>query len=205
MTHPNPVPRPEDDLAFIRRLMEGARETTSDNGSYLILWGCVLAAAEAVTHLVGIGIITLSGGLVWALAVGLGFAVSVLLGHRARLRAPVNSLVSRILAAIWIGCGVGLSVVGFLGIRSGSVQVLVGSGVNATFIGTAFFASSFLPGRTTYRLLATIWWVIAGALLIWPFSGSKLVMSAALIAFMAGPGLVLKLRTSTVSGARVIA
>lgn len=38
MPEPTPTPRPEDDLAFIRRVMDGARETVSDGSTHLILW-----------------------------------------------------------------------------------------------------------------------------------------------------------------------
>ena len=162
--------------------MEGARQSTSYNGAYLILWGCLLAAAETVTHLEGVGFIAVPLNLVWAIAVGIGFGLSALPGRRAWLRAPVNSLVDRMLAAIWVGCAVGLTVVGFLG-SGGSVTRLAAPGVTAVFFGSAFFASSFLPGRTAFLLLAAGWWTIGGALLIWPFSGSRLVIAAALILF----------------------
>ena len=189
----NRSPRPEDDLAVIRRLMEGARESTSYNGSYLILWGCLLAAAETVTHLEGVGVVVVSLNLVWAVAVGTGFALSVLLGHRSWLRAPVNSLVDRMLAAIWVGCAIGLTLVGFLG-NGGSIPRFTAPGLSAVFFGSAFFACSFLPGRTAFLLLAAVWWAIGSALLIWPFSGSGLIVAAALILFLAVPGLVIRIR-----------
>ena len=97
-----------------------------------------------------------------------------------------------------------MSVVGFTGIGR-SLPMLAWPGVSAAFLGAAFFASSFLPGRRMFRLLATVWWVIAGALLIWPFPGARLVMSGALVAFVAVPGLVLRLRRSTSSESAAIA
>jgi len=49
MPDSTPTPRPEDDLAFIRRVMAGARETASDGSGHLILWGSLLAAAQTLT------------------------------------------------------------------------------------------------------------------------------------------------------------
>ena len=199
----NGNPQAAADLAVIRRLMEGARESTSYNGSYLILWGCLIAAAETVTYLEGVGVVAVSLNLVWAVAVGIGFALSVLLGHRAWLRSPVNSLVDRMLAAIWAGCAIGLSLVGFLG-SGGSVARLTSPGLSAVFFGSAFFASSFLPGRTAFLLLAAVWWIIGGSLLVWPFSGSGLVVAAALILFLALPGLLIRIRGAAPTESRVI-
>ena len=183
--------------------MEGARESTSYNGAYFILWGCLLAAAETVTYLVGVGVVALPLNLLWAIAVGTGFALSALIGHRAWLRAPVNSLVNRMLAATWAGCAIGLTVVGFLG-GGGSVPRLASPGLSAVFFGSAFFACSFLPGRTAFLLLAAGWWVIGGALLVWPFSGSGLVVAAALVLLMAVPGLVIRTRGAAPAESRVI-
>ena len=183
--------------------MEGARESTSYNGAHHILWGSLLAAAETATYLVGVGVVALPLNLLWAIAVGTGFALSALIGHRAWLRAPVNSLVNRMLAAIWLSCAIGLTVVGFLG-SGGSVPRLASPGVSAVFFGSAFFACSFLPGRTAFLLLAAGWWVIGGALLVWPFSGSGLVVAAALILLMAVPGLVIRIRGAATAESTVI-
>ena len=183
--------------------MEGARESTSYNGSYLILWGCLIAAAETITYLEGVGVVAVSLNLVWAVAVGTGFALSAVLGHRAWLRSPVNSLVDRMLAAIWAGCAIGLSLVGFLG-SGGSVARLTSPGLSAVFFGSAFFASSFLPGRTAFLLLAAVWWIIGGSLLVWPFVGSGLVVAAALILFLALPGLLIRIRGAAPTESRVI-
>ena len=189
--------RPEDDLAFIRRLMEGAQENVSDSSAHLILWGCLVATAECLTYLALQGVLSVSINVLWAVAVGIGFAVSWLFAHRSRKSAPVNSLVNRILAAIWIGCALALTLVGFLGAGTGSLPSQVAPGVTGVIIGSAFFASAFLPGRTTYRLLAAVWWILGGSMLVWPFPESGLVIACGLILFMVVPGLVLRARRGT--------
>lgn len=52
MTQTPPQPTPEDDLAFIRRLMEGARAAEVDHSGHLILWGFLQAAAAGLAYLV---------------------------------------------------------------------------------------------------------------------------------------------------------
>lgn len=194
MTQPQPASRPEDDLAFIRRLMEGAHQTATDNSPQLVVWGCVLALAEILAHLRRVGELSISANITWAVAVAIGFAISVSLKHRARARAPVNSLVDRILGAIWLACAISLILLGFLVGNTGSLPPDAAQGVKALVIGSAFFASAFLPGRGTYRLLALAWWILGGALLIRPFPESGLVMAAALVLLMALPGLLMRTR-----------
>ncbi|WP_419161538.1 hypothetical protein [Candidatus Palauibacter sp.] len=183
-----------EDLAIIRRLMEDARETVSDNGWHLVLWGGVLAAAEAIGHWADSGVLPVSSRLVWGAALGLGWGISIPLRRWRRKHAAVDSLANRILAAIWIGCGLGLMLLGFCGAQTGTLPGPVAPGVMAIVIGTAFFASSSLCDRVLFRVLAVSWWAMGGAMLIWPGPANNLVMSAGLILLMAGPGLLLTRR-----------
>jgi len=185
--------------------MEGAQQSSTHNSAQLILWGCLLATAEVFTHLVLAGAFAVSLNLLWAVAVAIGVALSALLGRRAWMRAPVKSLVDRILAGIWIGCAVGLMVVGFLGSGTGALSRSAAPGVTAVFFGSAFFASSFLPGKRAYLLLAAAWWALGGALLSWPFAGSRLVLSAALILFAAVPGVLVRIRGASPARSRAVA
>ena len=199
---PDPTPRPEDDLAFIRRVMEGARETASDGSGHLILWGCLLATAQTLTYLVRQGGMTASVTVIWAVTVGIGFAGSSLLGNRNLKRAPVNSLVNRILSSIWIGCGLSLSLVGFLGQGFGALPPQVAPGIEAVVIGTAFFASAVLPNHAIYWLLAAAWWILGGALLIRPSPAATLVIAGGLVLFMVVPGVLLRARCRTPQAVR---
>ncbi|MYH53843.1 MAG: hypothetical protein F4139_13020 [Gemmatimonadetes bacterium] len=194
---PDPTPRPEDDLAFIRRVIEGARETASDGSGHLILWGCLLATAQTLTYLVHQGHMTVSVTVIWAVTVAIGFVGSSLLGNRNLKRAPVNSLVNRILSSIWIGCALSLSLIGFLGLGSGSLPQQVAPGLQAVVIGTSFFASAVLPNHAIYWLLAAVWWILGGALLLRPSPESNLVIAGGLVLLMVVPGVVLRVRRGT--------
>ena len=197
MPDPTPAPRPEDDLAFIRRVMEGARETASDGSGHLILWGCLLATAQTLTYLVRQGHMTLSVTVIWAVTVTIGFAGSSLLGNRNLKRAPVNSLVNRLLSSIWIGCALSLSLIGFLGQGSGSLPPQVAPGIEAVVIGMSFFASAVLPNHAIYWLLATVWWILGGVLLARPSPEANLVIAGGLVLLMVAPGVVLRVRQGT--------
>lgn len=194
MPDPAPTARPEDDLAFIRRVMEGARETASDGSGHLILWGCLLATAQTLTYLVRHGEMAVPITVIWGVTVGVGFAGSSLLGNRNLKRAPVNSLVNRILSSIWIGCGLSLSLIGFLGQGFGALPHQVAPGIEAVVIGTSFFASAMLPNHAIYWLLAAAWWILGGALLVRPSPVSNLVIACGLVLLMVLPGVVLRAR-----------
>ena len=200
-----PHPTPADDLAFIRRLMQGARETAVDHSGHLILWGFLQAAAGSLAYLVRQGAFYVSINWIWAVTIAIGFTGSGLLARRLRRSAPVNSLVNRVLAAIWIGCGLSLSLVGFLGAGTGSVPSPVMPGVKCVIIGCAFFASAPLFNRAFYWVLAGVWWILGSALLLRPSPGSSLVFACAPILFMLVPGLMLRARRRTTPRLHMVA
>ena len=201
----NPHPNPEDDLAFIRRLMEGARETIADHSGHLILWGFLNATAETLAYLVRQGAFHVSISVIWVVAIGIGFSGSWLLEQRTHKRAPVNSLVNRLLSAIWIGCGLSLTLVGFLGARTGSLPSPVTPGIKCVIIGCAFFASAVLPNRTIYWVLAAAWWILGGTLLVLPSPTASLALVGGQILLVLVPGLVLRARRRTPTRLDVIA
>ena len=180
-----------EDLAAIRHLMESAQETVAINGWKLVLWGGLISAAEAVSYW------TPSGGppvplwQVWGVAVGLGWAISISVRRRRLKRAAVNSLANRILAAIWVGCGLGLTLLGFCGRWSGTLTGPATPGVMSVVIGTAFFASSSFCNRALFRGLAIVWWALGGTMLVWSRHINDLLMCAGLLLFMVLPGLLL--------------
>ncbi|MCY3698055.1 MAG: hypothetical protein OXH46_00255 [Gemmatimonadetes bacterium] len=194
MSEANARQRMGDDLAVIRRLMEDARETVSNNGWHYVLWGSVLAVAEVFDYWAESGALPVSPRVVWSTALGLGWGISILLRRWSRKHAAVDSLANRILGAIWIGCGLGLMLLGLCGAQTGTLPGPITPAVMTMPIGTAFFASSSLCDRALFRVLAISWWALGGAMLIWPHPANNLVMSAGLILFMAGPGFLLTRR-----------
>lgn len=185
-----------EDLAIIRHLMEDARETVANNGWHLVLWGGVLAAAEALGHWADTGVLPVSSSAVWGTAIGVGWAISIPLQRWRREQAEVDSLAERILAAIWVGCGLGLMLVGFCGSWTGTLAGSAALAAKAVPIGTAFFASSSFCHRVPFRVLAAAWWTVGGVMLIRPTLATGLVMSAGFLLLMAGPGLLLRRRSS---------
>ena len=191
MSEATSVRQAGEDLAAIRHLMESAGETVASNGWCFVLWGGLLSAAEAVSYWTHSGGPPVSLALVWAIAVGIGWATSILVQRRGLERAAVNSLASRILAAIWAGCGLSLTLLGFCGRWSGTLTGPATPGVMSVVIGTAFFASSSFCNRALFRGLAIVWWALGGTMLVWSRHTNDLLMCAGLLLFMVLPGLLL--------------
>lgn len=188
-----------DDLAAIRRLMEESAQGVHESGKHYVLWGVVIAAGLLLTYW-AIGRAESVVPWIWSGCLLLAWAGSLWLGTREAARAPVETLVSRIRAGIWIGCGIGMTMLGLLGYLTGAVRPEALPAVIATVLGIGYFASSFGYRSTPVLLLGVAWWVGAAALYRWPGPHALLVLAALLVVLQVIPGLVLGRRARARQG-----
>ena len=100
-----------EDLRAIRRLMEESQQGVYESGKHYVLWGLVVAAGLALTYW-ALGRAEAAIPWIWGVCLAAGWGAAIWLGAREAAQAPVESLVSRTLAGTWIGCGVGLTLLG---------------------------------------------------------------------------------------------
>lgn len=182
--------RPDErDLATIRRLMEESQQGFPEAGKHFITWGIVIALALVLTY-ASLGGAPLSVGWVWAVSLVAGWALSLWMGWREGVRAPVQSLVGRVVAGIWIGCGVSATLVAVLGYYAGALPPAALPGAVSLVVAASYFASSFAYRSAWMRVLAVAWWLAAAVMLLRPGPSSLLVMAGLLVALQIVPGVL---------------
>lgn len=178
-----------EDLAVIRRLMEEGREAVDAGGPHFVTWGLLLTAAFVGGWLHETGRVAVHPLWIWGTTVGAGWIASTVIGIRTERRQAVRTTGGRILAGIWVGAGVVLTLAGFLGIGAGALGGDAMLGLTAGMIGSSLFASSFVLGSTPFRLLAGAWWVGAVVLFLWTTPGAQLLLAGMTAGLMLVPGL----------------
>jgi len=101
------------DDAYEAALAEAGIAAPLVNGVYYVVWGVVVGAAALVTYLAVIGVLPFPQNginLMWAGAMGLGWALSAWLGPRTGAKPGAGSVGNRITGAVWFGCGVSATV-----------------------------------------------------------------------------------------------
>lgn len=183
--------RPDErDLATIRRLMEDSQQGVPETGKHFIIWGVVIALAAVLTYA------SLRGAavpiaVVWAASLVVGWVLSLWAGWREEASAPVQTLLGRVVAGIWIGCGVSATLVAVLGYYAGALPPAALSGTIGLVIAAGCFASSFAYRSAWMRVLAAGWWLGAAGMLLWPGPTSLLVMAGLLVLLQIVPGVLL--------------
>jgi hypothetical protein len=188
-----------ENLAFIRRTLEEGRVYARGRSPDLLIWGVAVASGYLATYAFVRGWLGVAPGWVWLACITLPWLYSLrhfprrwLGGANPRPRGPMTEAMS----ALWLGCGLFLTTLGFgsewLGVISHGWFDVVVAGV----MGVGFFASATLCNLSWMRWIALCWWA-GELLLLWLHNRpEQLPVSAALmLLFLAGPGLLLLLRS----------
>lgn len=182
---------PAEDLAMIRQLMEQSQRIVQGAAGHYIAWGLLVTVGLLVTYGYVVGALSLSPMWIWGGTVAAGWAFSFWYGKRSDARRPVGSPAGRIMAGLWIGCGVAMTILGFVGPVTGALDPSAMLAALACVMGTGYFASGALQERSWPRAVAAGWWAGAIALFVWPGVHALLVMAGLMVAFHLVPGLVI--------------
>lgn len=183
-----------EDLAAIRRLMEGGQQVVNTAGPHFVAWGVLCSAALVATYALSARGDTRAILWTWGVAVGLGWAASIALTVAGLRRARVSSATGRLLGGLWAGTGVTLTLLGFAAPAGGGLAQTAITGVLAAVLGGATFATGLFVGSRWMQAAAGGWWGGALLMLLWPGRHGLLLTAALVLLLQTVPGVVLTLR-----------
>jgi hypothetical protein len=189
----------QQDLAFIRELMESARRSTYLSGAFFIIWSLVAGFGLLGTWLLvtqqltlpfdsGIGVFWL-----WIVMDVIGFVGTVLIIRRNHQRSTANPA-GRMIGLSWFSVAVGILLISIVGTGSGSIPGEVMCAVSTILIGIGVFNSGVLSGIAWLRNLAFAWWLGGALMLASPGLWNLWFMALLLFGLYLIPGILLSRR-----------
>ena len=177
------------DLAAIRRLLEERQPDVGETGKHFILWGAVIGVALVLTYASLRGV-SLPIPWIWGASLGAGWVAAVWVAHREQARAPVQGLLTRVVAGTWVGCGMSATLIGVVGYFGGALPQPALPGVTAAILAAGYFATSFAYRSVWVRLAGFGWWLGAITMLAWPGEHTLLVMAGLMVVLQVLPGVL---------------
>ncbi len=203
------IRQPEDELQYIRKIIEESRAAFVENGKIYILWGLIMAIGMGVTYLSFLLNRNLDTGYVWIALILLGWIMMIML-YRARKHKGqrAKSIIERIDTAIWGACGgaIGLLVIifmlnyhydpssSFFSTLFDTISPFVISFFSAIILGIAFYLSGIVNQIRWLRNLSFVCWAGAAAMFLWPSIHVFGLYALMLILFQVVPGIILQRR-----------
>ena len=187
---------PEQELAYIRSIIEDSRQAMAENGLPYIIWGTAVAVGMMTAYLQALLNIDLYAGYVWIAvmviaAVGTSWSV-----RQERKETKQQTFSSKLQGSIWSACGSAMAILLLLVLirfegHNGDISQLYVCSFVSLIVGIAYLMSGILLQLTWLRNIAFAWWI--GAIVMYYMDNIHVlaVYAGMLIVFEVVPGIIL--------------
>lgn len=187
----------EENLAYIRTVMEKAKKRTTQAGPFLAGWGTMSAIVTVIQYLAVVGKFPLSiMPLLWIAFGVIGGIASGIYGNKLEIEKGKSSLNELTTTMLFSCVGITLGVffmANMIGVATGfkiSLDAAEISSVICIVMAIAFFVSSYSTGIGWFKTVAVGWWMALVIFVMQPFGEDHLLLLIAALDFilLAVPG-----------------
>ena len=182
----------QEELAFIRKVMQDSRRIVAHDGNEYIVWGIIVTVGMIAMYVDLAFQYYIHFAIIWGILIGAGWLYSLFRWLTYYRKRPTNTFAAKVISSVWIACGIVMTLIGFafppLGVINGwAIMPLV-----ALVTGIAYFVTSIVITEKWIRYSSYGWWL--GALIIAAFPGhyTFLVYAGMMICFQIIPGIILQ-------------
>ena len=185
----NQTKKAQEELAFIRSIMEDSQRSIGDNGLGFIVWGFLILAAGISEFLFEYFNLPQFHGWTFLFYVTIGWIFMAVVNKKSK-HLLGNPLTNRIISTIWIAVLITMTILGFVGGASGVINLNYMTGVMYTVLGTAYFLQGAITGKTWVKALGFAWW--GGSIALYFVSGlpAAIIAATMMIGLQIIPGFI---------------
>ncbi len=193
--------RPEDELQYIRKIIDNSRMAFVEDGMLYILWGLIVAVGISINYISVLTQRDLYAGYIWIGLVLFGWGSIIKhMMNKKKQPARAKSFVDRIQGAIWGACGgtLGLGIILIECFQhtgdTPSIHPIYSCFVTSLILGIAYFLSGIANDLNWLRNIGFAWWGGAIVMYLWPSIHVLGIYAGMLILFQVVPGIILQRR-----------
>jgi len=178
-----------DELQFIKKIIEDSKRNLVYNGREHIGWGLLISFALIVDYLNYFFGWNFHFLLYWGIVVALGWLFSYYSSQQRKKENCPKTFAGKMMGTIWLGTGIGMTLVGFVGITSGAIPGTSISALLSVFLGSAFLISGYLHSEKWMKYLSIGWWLGAVIMFFYPGVHTVFIMAFMLLFLQVLPGV----------------
>jgi hypothetical protein len=184
---------PQDDLAFIRKMMDGSRALIKNDGREFLAIGLTCVLGTLLSYAFAYAGAAAFIPWIWALFIA-GIAGTEFVLARSKKARPKSAAESYIGAA-WLAAVVAGGAILGGGALAGKMDLSLGMGVTSAFVGVGYAFTAYASRSIILGVLSIFWWI--GALILPGIGGYGAPAGLAALTFCLEvvPGIVLALRS----------
>jgi hypothetical protein len=194
-----PTATPQEELAYIRQIIENSRKSFVEDGKPYIAWGVIVALGMTFSYISALMGRDLGTGYVW---IGLTILGWIYIAYYSRTKSKTTrakSIIDRVQGAVWGAVGSMIGFVIFLIYIGQALNIQDMPGIHplyicfitAILVGIGYFVSGVANDLTWLRNVAFAWWASAIVMYLWPSVHVLGIYAFMLVAFQVVPGVIL--------------
>ncbi len=182
----------KEQLAFIKSIMDDSQKVLADNGTAFIVWGVLILLAGFSSYLLEQLQLSHFLGWLYLLIVGLGWIYNAIYDRKADKCTIGNPITIKIISSIWVAVLLSMTILGFVGGYSDTINMEHMSAVMFTVLGIAYYLQGVITGKPWVRNLAFGWW--GGSIVLFFITGiwAGLLFVLMMIGLQIIPGFIFK-------------
>jgi hypothetical protein len=194
---------PQEELAYIRKIITDSRASFVEDGKPYIWWGIIVAVGMTLTYISVLTQTELYVGYVWIGLTMIGWGSIIYhVREKKKMVARSKSFIDRIQGAIWGACGAAIGISVFLIILSSNwnpgnvppIHQYYICFVTSMIVGIAYLLSGIANDLKWLSNVGYAWWVGAAYMIIVPSVHNLLIYALMIVFFQVVPGIILMKR-----------
>ncbi|MFC2084090.1 hypothetical protein ACFLS9_03455 [Bacteroidota bacterium] len=167
----------QEDIHFIKKMIENNRRTLVDNGIMFISTGVYVFVGSTISYILGIyGKVDLLPVL-WICLMAILIVFNLIIQRKAAKEQTKKTFSSKIFSATWSACGIPIVIIAvlFFTTGKGSPQALFVS--ISSILGIGYFLTGVINDLKFMKVLAFGWWVGTVLSFLWEYIGEEYQLS----------------------------
>jgi hypothetical protein len=190
---------PQEELAYIRRIIDDSRMAFVEDGKPYIAWGIIVALGMIFSYVSALMERDLGTGYVWIALTIIGWIYVFLYARKKEKASRAKSIIDRVQDATWgvVGSMIGLVIaLIFIG-QALNIPDMPGIHpiyicfITAVLVGIGYYLSGTVTEVRWLRNIAYAWWAGSVVMYLWPSVHVLALYAVMIIAFQVVPGIIL--------------
>ena len=182
----------QQELAFIKKVMEDSRRIIAYDGKDFTFWGILVTVGMVLMYVNIVFQFHISSMVLWGSFIGTGWIFSIVRGFTHHRKQRVKTFASSVISSVWLSCGIVMTLIGFVLNPVGAIKGWAVLPLIALVLGIGYFITSVIIPTRWIRYSAFGWWI--GGILIAAYPGQymSLAFAGMMICFQIIPGIILQ-------------
>jgi len=179
-----------DELVFIKKVIEDSKRSVAENGFGYIFWG-ILVFIGLLSVYVEIALkAPVNSNLTWIILITFGWVYSIATNWKRYSKKHVKTFAGQILMSVWLGAGIAMTIIGFVATLSGAIRGFAVSPLISTVLGATYFVSGMVYNSKWVKMLAAGWWLGGIGMFFVQNINQMLIMAFMMLALQVIPGFI---------------